>query len=164
MVKSFAFETMTTFHKFCVIMVVTVSLGLTVKTGVSREIPEASARISDEKNDAARPLSSYEQYLQHCAAKLYPDCGSNIFSAIFFGNETVTCDCCDKLVNDVGKRCHDDMTKFILQRPDYRTKKNQILCRSDSVWNDCVSLENPALEPIGAPFSDSVSLESELFM
>ncbi|KAG2389886.1 uncharacterized protein HKW66_Vig0179590 [Vigna angularis] len=155
---------MTTFHKFCVIMVVTVSLGLMVKTGVSREIPETSTRISDEKNDAARPLSSYEQYLQHCAVKLYPDCGSNIFSAIFFGNETVTCDCCDKLVNDVGKRCHDDMTKFILQRPDYRTKKNQILCRSDSVWNDCVSLENPSLEPIGAPFSDSVSLESELFI
>ncbi|XP_027941068.1 protein DOWN-REGULATED IN DIF1 11-like [Vigna unguiculata] len=148
---------MATFNKFCVIVVLTISLTLMVKRGVSRE-------MIWEANDAARPLSSYEQYLQNCAAKLYPDCGVNIFSAIFFGNDTVTCECCDKLVNDVGKQCHDDMTKYILQRPDYRTKKNQILCKSDSVWNDCVSLESPALEPVAATFTDSVAHQSHLFM
>jgi len=153
-------KSMATFHNFCVVAVLTISFSLMLKAALSDNIPEQSPSPSGETNYAPRPLSSYEQYLQRCASKLNPDCGPNIFSAVFFGNETVTCDCCDKLVNRVGKRCHDDMTKYILQMPNYRKNQIEILRRSESVWNDCIYEEDyPTLEPVGAPFPEITGAE-----
>ncbi|ESW33464.1 hypothetical protein PHAVU_001G071700 [Phaseolus vulgaris] len=159
---------MATFHNFCLVLLLTISFTSMMKTGVSDKIPETSSPSSyGETNHAPRPLSSYEEYLQKCAAKLYPDCGGKIFSAIFFGNETVSSYCCDKLVNHVGKRCHEDMTKYILQSPNYGRNQIQILQRSENVWNDCVYEDYPTFEPADAPFpeiTESTGAESKLFI
>ncbi|CAJ1971909.1 unnamed protein product [Sphenostylis stenocarpa] len=156
---------MATFHSFCLMVVVMISVSLMLKTGLSYEVPaEPSPSPSDETDYAPRPLSSYEVYLQHCAAKLYPDCGDQVFSAIFFGNDTVSSTCCEKLVNEVGKRCHDDMTKYSLQSPNLRKNQFQILQRSESVWNYCLYLDHPALQPVHAPSIEPVGAESELFL
>ncbi|KAK7377440.1 hypothetical protein VNO80_02865 [Phaseolus coccineus] len=156
---------MATFHNFCLVLLLTISFTSMLKTGVSDKTPEQSPSSSGETNNA--PLSSYEEYLQQCASKLYPDCGGKIFSAIFFGNETVSSYCCVKLVNYVGKRCHDDMTKYILQSPSYGRNQIQILRRSESVWNDCIYEDYPTLEPAGAPFPEITEItgaESKLFI
>jgi len=62
--------------------------------------------------------------------------------AVFFGNTTVIEDCCDKLVINVGKVCHDDMTKYLLTKTKLKSSKVQILERSEKVWNDYVSVES----------------------
>jgi len=40
-------------------------------------------------------------------------------------------------VNDVGKSCHDDLTRNALQWPAYAKNKTEILKRNNKVWNDC---------------------------
>jgi len=87
------------------------------------------------------PAPSYGNYLASCASKLDSICGKDIYFAVFFGNTIVTEDCCDKLVNDVGKRCHDDMTKYVLTKTKIRSSNIQILDRSEKVWNDCVGVQ-----------------------
>lgn len=106
-----------------------ISSTLMVKIGLSQDAPEPS--------NAPGPMSSYVKYLANCGSHLSPNCGDEVFSAIFFGNKTVSNGCCDKLVNDVGKVCHDDMTKYILTLPKFRAHKIQILKRSEKVWFDC---------------------------
>nr|KYP34210.1 hypothetical protein KK1_044866 [Cajanus cajan] len=116
-----------------------VSFALIVKIGLSRDIPEPS--------NAPEPSSSY---LTDCASLLDPSCGKEVFSAIVFGNETVSGECCDTLVSDVGKECHDEMTKYILTlKKSPKNIEHQILKRSEIVWNHCVLQDYPALEPVG---------------
>ncbi|RDX76338.1 hypothetical protein CR513_43679, partial [Mucuna pruriens] len=114
------------------------------------DVSEPSESPSGEPNYTLGPLSSYEEYLNNCAARLYPNCGDEMFSAIFFGNQTVTYDCCFQLVNDVGKLCHDDMVKYILKLPEYGPNQTEILHRSEIIWNDCLYLYYPVLELTGA--------------
>ncbi|QCE00060.1 hypothetical protein DEO72_LG7g1346 [Vigna unguiculata] len=86
------------------------------------------------------PVSSYQSYLANCAANLDPICGRDIYFAVFYGNATVIEDCCDKLVSNVGKVCHDDMTKFVLTKTQFLSSAVQIVERSQKVWNDCVAV------------------------
>ena len=88
------------------------------------------------------PGPSYENYLANCASKLDSICGKDIYFAVFFGNTTIIEDCCGELVNDVGKRCHNDMTKYVLIKTKFRSSNAQILERSEKVWNDCVGVES----------------------
>lgn len=116
-----------------------ISSTLMVKIGLSQDAPEPS--------NAPGPMSSYVKYLANCGSHLSPNCGDEVFSAIFFGNKTVSEYCCDKLVNDVGKMCHDDMTKYILTLPKFRAHETQILKRSQTVWFDCVLQDYPWIGP-----------------
>ncbi|KOM48525.1 protein DOWN-REGULATED IN DIF1 11-like [Vigna umbellata] len=84
--------------------------------------------------------SSYESYLANCASHLDPICGRDIYFAVFYGNATIIKDCCDELVRDVGKVCHDDMTKFVLTKTQFKSSGVQIVERSQKVWNDCVGV------------------------
>nr|KYP31837.1 hypothetical protein KK1_047652 [Cajanus cajan] len=114
-----------------------VSYALMVQTGFSREIPEPS--------NAPEPS---KEYLINCAESLDQICGDEIFSAIFFGNKTVSSDCCDTLVSDVGKECNDDMINFILKSEMLpNINESQVLKRSEKVWNECVLQGYPDLEP-----------------
>lgn len=126
------------------------SSALLVKTGLSYDVPEPSNGPSSETNYAPRPLSSYETYLNNCGKKLNSNCGHEVFFAVFFGNETVSNNCCLNLVNDLGKRCHDDLTKYILQLPEFKTNEIKILQRSEKVWNNCVLVDFPSPKPVGA--------------
>jgi len=88
------------------------------------------------------PGPSYKNYLANCASKLDSICGKDIYFAVFFGNTTVIEDCCDELVSDVGKKCHDDMTKYVLTKTKFKSSNVQILKRSEKVWKDCVGVES----------------------
>nr|KYP31839.1 hypothetical protein KK1_047654 [Cajanus cajan] len=121
-----------------------------IQTGVSRDIPEAEA------SNAPEPSSSYDDdHLSTCAAKLDPGCGDEIFSAVFYGSQTISGECCDTLVSDAGKACHDDMTKYILKLKKF-PNEHQILHRSENVWNACVALDYPAAEPVAVPSDESL--------
>lgn len=76
-----------------------------------------------------------EPYLDDCATKLGEACGEVIFASIFQQGEP-TLECCKKLVA-VGKRCNDDLVKWILELPEFKPNATQILSRSEHVWNDC---------------------------
>jgi hypothetical protein len=93
-----------------------------------------------QSNYAERPLRSYEKYLTNCAKKLFPLCGEEIFFSVFIGNQTVSNTCCLLLVQEIGHRCHDDMTRYILESPKYKANKVSIWQRSEKVWNGCVSV------------------------
>ncbi|ESW33399.1 hypothetical protein PHAVU_001G065900 [Phaseolus vulgaris] len=82
-----------------------------------------------------------EDYLTNCASNLDTFCGKDVYFAIFFGNTTVNEDCCDELVSGVGKVCHDDMTKYVLTKLNFKNNYVQILERSQKIWNDCVAIE-----------------------
>ncbi|XP_027368335.1 protein DOWN-REGULATED IN DIF1 11-like [Abrus precatorius] len=153
---------MAIFRDFCVIAVFLINSTLMVTEGLSKDVSKVSNGPSMEINYAPRPLSTYEKYLNSCAVRLNPDCGDEIFSVIFFGNKIVSGDCCVQLVSDVGKQCHDDMTKYILRLPKFKTNKAEILARSERIWSDCVYLDVPLIEPVGAdiPLLDLIDVES----
>ncbi|KAK7377392.1 hypothetical protein VNO80_02816 [Phaseolus coccineus] len=97
--------------------------------------------VASTPSNAPGPVSSYEDYLANCASNLDTFCGKDVFFAIFFGNATVNEDCCDELVSGVGKVCHDDMTKYVLTKSNFKSSYVQILERSQKIWNNCVALE-----------------------
>lgn len=112
---------------------------LLIKTRVSSEVLESSEEHAIKSNYAPRPLSQYAKYLSDCAAKLYPHCGSQIFSGIFFGNETVSVSCCLNLVYDMDKPCHDSLTKYnLIISTEFKQKEAKILQRSNQIWKYCL--------------------------
>lgn len=116
---------MATFHNFCLMLTFIIGSALLFKTGSSY-------------HDESKQLStSYEKYLSNCASKLDQSCGSDIFAAVFFGNHIVSNDCCIKLSKKVGERCHNDLTNFRLNQPEFKKNHDQILQRSKKVFNGC---------------------------
>lgn len=127
-----------------------ISYAFLVQTGHSYDFPPSSNDPSFESDYAPSPLSSsYQKHLEICAVNLFPSCGEDIFYSVFYGNRTLTSDCCDNLVNDVGKRCHNDLINNLLESPTFKTNRIQILHRSEEVWNDCLVLEfnSPQAQP-----------------
>jgi len=100
------------------------------------------SNVASAPSNASGPQSSNEHYLANCASKLDTICGKDIYFAVVFGNTTVIEDCCDELVYDVGKVCHDDMTKYVLIKTKFTRGNTKILKRSKKVWNDCVAIES----------------------
>ncbi|KAE9596106.1 hypothetical protein Lal_00030480 [Lupinus albus] len=83
-------------------------------------------------SDAPSPLSV------DCASKLHPDCGTEIYFGVFFGNGTISEDCCYNLVHDLGRSCHDSMTAYALNNfPKFKPQEADILKRKDEVWVNC---------------------------
>lgn len=128
---------MASFNGSYIVVAVMISFTLLVKTSICSEIAEGP---SVDISYAPRPLSSYEKYLSDCASKLKPGCGKLIFESVFFGNTTVTNDCCVSLVYDEGKACHLDMTKYAVELPVFKKYKTQILERCVKVWNTCSTI------------------------
>ncbi|KAL2317829.1 hypothetical protein Fmac_031705 [Flemingia macrophylla] len=116
-------------------------------TGLSRDVPAESSHAPNQSSS----------YLTHCASLLGKHCGDEVFSAIIFGNKTVSGECCNTLVNDVGKQCHDDMTKYILTlKKSPKNVQLEILKRSHNVWNECVFKEYLAPEPVAELNDDNL--------
>jgi len=126
-------------HTVCIMLVFIASFLLLVQTGLSDDVTDPPIGSPIEYIYAERPLSSYENYLYDCTTQLYPICGEEIFSTVFFGNTTYSNVCCLNLVNDLGKLCHDGLVKYILTSPKFQKNKVSIWERSEQVWNDCAS-------------------------
>jgi len=126
-------------HTLCLMLVFMASFLLLVQTGLSDDVTDPPIGSPTEYIYAEGPLSSYEKYLTNCATQLYPNCGEEIFSTVFFGKTTYSNVCCLNLVNDVGKSCHDGLVKYILSSPKFQKNKISIWERSEQVWNDCAS-------------------------
>ncbi|CAI8607315.1 unnamed protein product [Vicia faba] len=132
---------MTLLNRFNVIVIFMISFVLVLGTSICSKIPQPpSDAPSHNISYAPRPLSSYEKYLTICSSKLKKECGKEIFSSVFVGNGTVSDYCCHNLVNDVGKSCHFDMTRYATQFPEYSKNKTEILNRCSNVWNYCIAL------------------------
>lgn len=128
---------MKSFNNLFVVVVFLASLSFLINTSQSSEIQKESQGPSIEVNQAPRPLSSYEKYLTNCASKLKPNCGQQVFFGVFVGNQTVSDFCCENLVNDMGKSCHVDLTKFATSSPTFKKNGTQIIKRCYKVWDDC---------------------------
>ncbi|KAK7301241.1 hypothetical protein RJT34_12102 [Clitoria ternatea] len=104
-----------------------------------------SAQLDDGlARDGLRLSSTYEKnYLEDCAGKLHSNCGSQIYYGTFFGNVTISNDCCHSLVHDLGKPCNDKLTKFVVRSPQYKQNETQILYRSNKIWTDCTLVDHP---------------------
>ncbi|CAJ2657791.1 unnamed protein product [Trifolium pratense] len=127
---------MTLFNGFYLVVTIMISFSLFFRTSLCSEITESPSY-------APKPLSSYEKYLSECASKLKPQkCGKQIFKSVFIGKIAVSNKCCHNLVNDVGKTCHFDMTKYLAESPKFAKHKKQILHRAVKVWHHCTQLNS----------------------
>ncbi|KAG4912234.1 hypothetical protein JHK82_052814 [Glycine max] len=117
---------MASLNSMYVVLAFALSLNLLIHTSLSSETPQPSQGPSTPK-----PLSAYEKYLSDCASKFKPRCGEQIFFGVFVGNQTVTNRCCLSLLNDMGKACHTDVTKFAVSLPTFKQNQTQILKRSE---------------------------------
>jgi len=133
---------MASFNTFYVVMAFAISFNLLVETSLSSELHQPLQAFSPKINYAPRPLSAYEKYLSNCANKLKPNCGEQIFFAAFVGNETVSSVCCLSLVDNMGKTCHTDMTRYTVNLSMFKPNRNQILKRGEKIWNDCNSMNS----------------------
>jgi len=126
---------MAPFNTFSLLPIVLTCFALLIETGISSHVQLSN----DPPPDAPTQPSLFEKHLKNCASKVYQPCGDEIFFSILFGNQIVGKECCFNLVNEVGKQCHDDMTKAILTSEDFRKSKTSILKRSAKAWDSCVS-------------------------
>lgn len=121
---------------------------LLVQIGLSNDVTNPSI-----ESPTQRSLSPFEKYLTNCARKLYPFCGNEIFSSEFFANQTASDTCCVNLESDLGQKCHEDMTRYVLSSPQYKEDRVSIWKRSKDVWNECVSrLLLDIISPVEAPY------------
>ncbi|KAK7317445.1 hypothetical protein RJT34_01691 [Clitoria ternatea] len=121
-----------------VVMAFMISFNLLINTSLSYD------KIQSSQGHAPRPLSAYEKYLSDCSQKLKPHCGQQIFFSVFIGNQTVSNDCCLSLVNDMGKSCHVDLTRYAVQLPLFKKNQTQILNRCKKVWTECSYVLSPS--------------------
>ncbi|XP_057440138.1 protein DOWN-REGULATED IN DIF1 11-like [Lotus japonicus] len=119
---------MKSFNSLFAIMAILASLTLLIKTSHSSPV---------EVNYAPGPLSAYGKYLSNCASKLKPICGQEIFSGVFVGSHAVSDNCCHSLVNDMGKSCHVDLTKYGASSPTFKKNATEIMERCYKVWDYC---------------------------
>ncbi|EOA34787.1 hypothetical protein CARUB_v10022364mg, partial [Capsella rubella] len=63
--------------------------------------------------------------------------------AVVFGNATIIDSCCHDLVQE-GKVCHDNLIKYIADRPALIARETQYLKKSDDLWSHCVAISKTA--------------------
>ena len=77
-----------------------------------------------------------------CLVKITPKCALDIIAAVF-ENGTMPDPCCKDLVKE-GKVCHDNLIKYIADRPSLIGREIQFLKKRDDVWSHCVSISKTA--------------------
>ena len=80
------------------------------------------------------------EFLTKCATKFTKDCGYLTFNSIVYRNVTLTQECCDNLVNRVGKKCHDGLIVPLLEAPALKGNVSQIAASNEEVWSKCSSI------------------------
>ena len=80
------------------------------------------------------------KYLERCGKKFDVKCGQKVYFAIYFGNVTLTDQCCVNMVNKLGKRCHEGMLRFTLLTRTFKDSISDILSRAKKIWNNCSSM------------------------
>ncbi|CAD5327283.1 unnamed protein product [Arabidopsis thaliana] len=77
-----------------------------------------------------------------CLVKITPKCALNIIAVVFV-NGTFIESCCKDLVQE-GKVCHDNLIKYIADRPSLIGHETEYLKKRDDVWSHCVSTSKTA--------------------
>lgn len=86
-----------------------------------------------------RASSSDPKTWQNCEKIVSRNCGEQVHSYVFDGNNSyVSYDCCVQVV-EIGKKCHDLFTNVGIESPLYKSKKTYFLKRSEDLWNECVA-------------------------
>lgn len=76
-----------------------------------------------------------------------------IFDSSFYANQIVNDTCCINLESDLGQKCHEDITKFVLSSPQFKAGRILIWKKSKDVWNECVSrLLLDMISPTESPY------------
>ncbi|KAI4357085.1 hypothetical protein L6164_001056 [Bauhinia variegata] len=98
--------------------------GLLVSSGLSSEYPP-------------KPSADWIQHLEKCGSRLTPKCREELSGFIVFGKATVTEECCDQLVNNLGQRCHFDLMKSLVLNPNFKSTISEIFERGEQIWEKC---------------------------
>ncbi|KAL9285982.1 putative Prolamin-like domain-containing protein [Arabidopsis thaliana] len=77
-----------------------------------------------------------------CLVKITLKCALSII-VVVFGNGTIIESCCNAFVQE-GKMCHDNLIKYIADRPSLIGRETQYLKKRDDVWSHCVSISKTA--------------------
>ena len=82
----------------------------------------------------------FYNYLLKCSQKFIRNCGYLTFSTIVHRNATLAEECCCNIVNDVGKKCYDNLIIPVLETPAFRANVSKIIKSNKQVWDRCVSI------------------------
>ncbi|KAF8412503.1 hypothetical protein HHK36_000468 [Tetracentron sinense] len=104
--------------------------------------PTFEVDVPDAYTLPPEPQPGFYKYLESCAIILTEKCGEEIFDKMF-ENTTMNEDCCYKLVQ-MGKPCHDELSKMMASLPEYKANAPEIPKKSLEVWNQCVSVASPS--------------------
>ena len=114
---------------------------ISIASGALLAAPEILDDISKPPSPLPQlPPEEYPGFYKHlvqCAKKFNIECGQKIYFAIYFGNTTLSYECCDKLVNELGKPCHEDLIRFFLKSQTFKYSASQIVARAQQTWNNC---------------------------
>lgn len=103
---------------------------------------------SNDVQSFGNPSPSYQSREEHeesidflikCAQKFTDDYSYLTFNNIVYRNVTITEECCDNLVNKVGKKCYDGLIIHILETPAFEGNVSQIAESNDEIWSKCSS-------------------------
>nr|DAD22384.1 TPA_asm: hypothetical protein HUJ06_023847 [Nelumbo nucifera] len=75
---------------------------------------------------------------EECSKKVSRGCGLELYTAMFEGSG-VNDQCCQELVQIVGKECHDTMTANLVRDPVYAVNAPHFWRRSAQIWFTCVA-------------------------
>lgn len=87
---------------------------------------------------------------QQCKKVVDKECGNDLHSYVFGGEEgIVSLDCCVQLV-EMGKDCHESFLSANLKSPifDYKTNISKILERNSKIWEQCSSIVKGKSKPL----------------
>lgn len=128
-------------YMFKVTMLILSIVALWVTPGISYEdVHDKNSNDDPTLSDIFPPKQSHGGFYEnliHCSKKFANDCGLLTFSAIVHGNATLTYDCCDNIVNEVGKTCYDNLISPILNFPAFQANASRIEARNMRVWSKC---------------------------
>lgn len=91
------------------------------------------------------PTQGYYKFLEDCSRKITLKCGVEVYTSIV-GNEKISSDCCVALIM-MGHTCHMGLTKLIMEFPEEKAIKSQILPRAEKAWNDYLRPTRGSLSP-----------------
>ncbi|KAI4357083.1 hypothetical protein L6164_001054 [Bauhinia variegata] len=86
------------------------------------------------------PPKSAAKLIQHekgCRSRLTPKCRDQLTGFIILGKGAVTKECCDELVNRLGKRCHFAFLKQLSLNPEFQGMDSKIWEWGEETWEKC---------------------------
>ncbi|KAI4333079.1 hypothetical protein L6164_017929 [Bauhinia variegata] len=117
----------------------------------AQETVSPAPTLTGDDEDVAPTSDETQKLLVKCAEEFSDKCGKEIYDGIFYNaddeHKSVSLECCKNL-EQVGRKCHDELVNTMANNPEFASIKSLIIPRSVDVWNNCAqAVRAPAPSP-----------------